>query len=203
MQSLKKYRSFALYCRERLNHLFQTGIYIGRSPFTVPDGSIVFFPCRFNTLFCGLAGIVAFKRKKQTGHAVDLASMQLAVDNIENHGFDECYENNIDLGGNYLCGDSRIEDLLNSVRALKENDSFCVMCESEDTTASIRQLSDRLNTLIEGESQLLARQMGHLPTETVDVLSRRLENLKDIAWCFSSELLENIQKKSILYSLSL
>ncbi len=188
-----------LYYLKRLNRLLQTGIYIGRSPSTVPAGSIVLFPCRFNTLFCGLAGIVAFKRKKQTGHAVDLASMQLAVDNIENHGFDECYEKNIDLSDNYLCGDSRIEDLLNSARALKENDSFCTVFESDDTAASIRQLTDRLNTLIEGQSRLLARQMGHLAENTVDVLSRRLEDLKDIAWCFSSELLENIQKvKSLM-----
>ena len=42
-------------------YLLLAEVYFGKNPASVPDNSIVFFPCSANILFCGFAGIVACK----------------------------------------------------------------------------------------------------------------------------------------------
>ncbi|MDP4726193.1 MAG: hypothetical protein NWS07_02780, partial [Desulfobacterales bacterium] len=55
-------------------------IYFGRSLARVPAGAVVFFPCRPTLLACGLAGIVAFKKKKKRSQPVDLEEMARSVE---------------------------------------------------------------------------------------------------------------------------
>jgi glucosamine--fructose-6-phosphate aminotransferase (isomerizing) len=178
----------------KFRQLFQTKIYFGKSIDNVPPGSIVFFPFRSATLFCGLAGIVAIKRAGRTLPEIDLSGIKAAVKDIEQHCFSNCDKKNINFSADYLCGDAAIKMLLQSARGLNRSDAFCSLLENPGATESIGEITNRLKTLIEKELDVLARQMGQLPAETVDTLSRRLENLKDIAWCLSSELLANIEK---------
>ena len=42
----------------------------------LPDGSIVFFPCRQAMLCCGIAGIVAFKNKPREQHPFNFESFE-------------------------------------------------------------------------------------------------------------------------------
>ena len=178
----------------KIRQFFQNKIYFGRSLDNVPPGSIVFFPFWSTTLFCGLAGIVAIKRAGQTLPEIDLSGIQTATKDIEQHCFTDCEKKNINFSTDYLGGDAVIDSMLQSARDLNRSDTFCALLEDPSATKSIGKVANRLKTLIEKESEVLAHQMGHLPAESVDTLSRRLENLKDIAWCFSSELLANIEK---------
>ena len=47
----------------------------------------------------------------------------------------------------------------------------------------------------------MADHMGHLESKDVDILIQRIDNLKDIAWCLTSEIIGNIKKiKNLLGS---
>ena len=51
-------------------------VYFGKHMSGVPDGSMVFFPCRDNVLCCGLTGIVSFKKKNKTDSRIDITSLK-------------------------------------------------------------------------------------------------------------------------------
>ena len=57
---------FCLKVQAYIRAILATGLYIAKDLSRVPCGSIVFFPLRPNYLCCGLAGIVAFKKKRKT-----------------------------------------------------------------------------------------------------------------------------------------
>jgi glucosamine--fructose-6-phosphate aminotransferase (isomerizing) len=57
-----------------------------------------------------------------------------------------------------------------------------------------------LRRVIDREDQRLEEQMGRLPAGAVQIISERIERLKDAAWCLKTELIENIEKIAALRS---
>ena len=45
---------------------------------------------------------------------------------------------------------------------------------------------------------MLADHMGRIPTQKVELMTARIEKLKDIAWCIHSEILDNVKKIDFL-----
>jgi len=198
MKSLKKYY-IALVDRVRnsifdMSCLLQAKVYIGKHLSLVPGGSLVFFPCRNTTLFCGLAGLVAFKHKKTAGSVLDASRLQQTVKRIAAQSFTACSAKKLNLSRDYLGGDEQIGKVLAAARALKGNDLFYAVFDSLQTQAVIKTLSASLDNFIADEARILSENMGHLATDTADMLSRRLEDIKDLAWCLSTEVLENVSK---------
>jgi len=198
MKPLKKY-TIALVHHIRnsifdMSCLLQANVYIGKHLSLVPGGSLVFFPCRNTFLFCGLAGLVAFKHKKTADSVLDPSRLQQTVKRITAQNFTACSAKKLNLSRDYLGGDKQIGKLLAAARALKGNDLYRAVFESDVSQAVIKTLTDRLNSFIADETRVLSENMGHLATDTADMLSRRLEGIKDLAWCLSTEVLENISK---------
>ena len=67
----------------RALYLLLAKVYLGKNPASVPDNSIIFFPCDTNILFCGFAGIVAYKNSKQASGCVDTALLEDMVKRVE------------------------------------------------------------------------------------------------------------------------
>ena len=174
-------------------------IYFGRHVSGVPDNSIVFFPCSENTLFCGLAGIVSFKKKK-TGGSIDTACLNDMVKKIEAHGYSDCTNSELSLVSDYLGGERRIASLMQAVRALKEQSRFYDIFKSKDLQNELSKLAHRLLHVVNREKKIFADRMGYLEPDVVNAMSRNIESLKDIEWCLTSELAENIKKiKDLLF----
>jgi len=169
-------------------------IYFGRHVSGVPDNSIVFFPCSENILFCGLAGIVSFKKKK-TGGSIDTACLNDMVKKIEARGYSE-----LSLVSDYLGGEKHIASLMQEVRALKEQSRFYDIFKSKDLQNELSKLAHRLLHVVNREKKIFADQMGYLEPDVVNAMSRNIESLKDIEWCLTSELAENIKKTKDLLS---
>ncbi len=176
---------------KRISGLCVDRIYIGRSLARVPAGAVVFFPCRPTLLACGLAGIVAVKQKKKASQTVDLAEMARAVETVARHRLADCLEAPGDPADGYLGGDAPSR-LLAAVRRLKYRENFCAVYADAEKQAAIQDIAGRLAEIIGEDSRLLAEKMGHLDTRIVDVLSRRLEELKDVAWSLTTEILQNV-----------
>ena len=177
--------------RETIDGFCADRIYFGRSLARVPAGAIVFFPCRPTLLACGLAGIVAFKQKKKAAQPVDLEEMARAVETVARHRLADCFGRSCDPAEVYLGGDA-LNRLLAAARSLKHRENFCAVYANVEKQAAIKDISRRLSEIIGEDSRLLAEKMGHLDTRIVDVLTRRLEELKDVTWSLKTEILQNI-----------
>jgi glucosamine--fructose-6-phosphate aminotransferase (isomerizing) len=179
-------------------------VYFGRSTAGLPDNSIVFFPCSENILCCGIAGLVSFKRKEKKAGHINIASLNEMAVKIGEKGYLDCAQNNKSLINNYLIdylgGQKLIDSFLHSVQSLKADDYFAECFAGKDIQNEFSKLSDNLNDIIDRESKLLSDNMGRLDADVVDTMSRRIEDLKDISWCITSEFLDNIVKVGELFN---
>jgi len=173
-------------------------IYLGKHISRVPAGSIVLFPCATNICPCGITGIVAIKTRD--GSVPDFA-MPPVADMIRqigraSGGIDEAAENAI--GADYLGGEALVEDLYAAIRSLKSRSAFYHMFTHPEERRMLEGFSEQLGGIIDTESQRLNRLMGRLTPERVEIMSQRIERLKDTAWCVNTELIDNIDKVSLL-----
>ncbi len=169
-------------------------IYFGRHLSSVPDRSIVFFPCCENILCCGLAGIVSYKNKKKTVGPVDVRSLNNMVEIIEKHRFTDCKQDDLCFKNHYLGGKKIVETLFKAVRTLKCKDHFYNFFIKRENQKELTDLADRISEIINTEEKLLADQMGHCESSDVEAISKRIDYLKDITWCLSKEIVNNINK---------
>ena len=182
------YRKWIHQAALALNATVYFGKYVGR----VPEGAIVFFPCRQTTLACGIAGIVAYKNKPAGPGDFDLALLKEMVRQIENSG---CQSAGQTAGRkDRYPGDETIEKLWRNVQALKTEAQFFSVFSDQEAQKQIKQLADSLTAVIENETGLLAGQMGRLAADIAKGASDRLEKLKDITWCLEADILSNSKK---------
>ncbi|MBW2481898.1 MAG: SIS domain-containing protein, partial [Deltaproteobacteria bacterium] len=190
---LRRIRHF---CHTRIiwaQRLFGTRVYFGKYIDQLPDGSIVFFPCRQTVLCCGIAGIVAFKNKPKERHNFKLESLEEIARQIEAAGYQSSHQTD-EWHDGYLSGSEKIDALWRRVQDLKTDDRFFSVFSDERAQNRIEVLANHLGTIIQAETDLLAEQMGRLSTEIVDLISLRIEKLKDIAWSLENDILSNIKK---------
>ncbi len=173
-------------------------IYFGKSMASVPGGSIILFPCWENILCCGLAGIVSFKNKKKTSSHFDTASLDDMVKKIEERCFAFCKKNDFSLEAHYLGGQSLIDSLFQAVRALKGEDHFFEIFINKDIQNKLSKLAGRLHGIIDKEAKIFYDNIGYFKSDEADRISRRIEDLRDIAWCFTSEIADNIKRTADL-----
>ncbi len=157
-------------------------LYFGRHMASVPNRSIVFFPCHDSILNCGLIGIVSFKNKKKTAGSVNLSSLKGRIKKIENHGFNECGSKDDSLLKNYIGGDDNIASLLKEVRDLKNDELFYIIIKDLSIHKELDEIAERISVVVANEERNLSEDVGHLRSDTVDVMFRRIDTLKDIAW---------------------
>ena len=184
------------FCHTRLQQalrLLAASVYFGKYADRLPDGSLVFFPCRQTLLCCGIAGIVTFKSKPKARHDFKLDSLEGIVAEIEAAGYAPCQQHGR-WNDCYLGGSEKTDALWHRVQALKTEDRFFSVFSDQTAQKQIERLANHLGAIIQTETGLLAEQMGRLPSERVDLISLRIEKLKDIAWSLDKDVLSNIKK---------
>ena len=191
---------FAVYMRGLLLNNLPTQICIGKSLARVPERSIVLFPLHLTRLGCGLAGVVAFKKRTPSPATIEANQLIDCTATIEAHDFRNCRAKELNLTDHYLGGDAQPKILLENIRQWKESDSFYELYHQPDSQKTLNDLQDRLNQLIKSEAELLSTEMGRLDSDTVDALTGRIESLKDAAWQLQAELIDNIKKIQYLLS---
>jgi len=174
-------------------------IYFGKHLSRVPNRAIVLFPCDVNTFSCGLTGIVSFKNKEQKAEHITAETLNDMLKNIEARQITNCQENNLDFADCYLGGNALVESLLRSIRLLKTGSLFYNLFINKNAQTELAGIADRLAEILRTETDLLNDQMGYLAADEVDILSKRIEDLKDIHWCLTAELAENIKKVKELF----
>ena len=178
---------------ERLTVILAADVYFGRNMADLPAGSIVFLPYRENIFCCGIAALVSYKQKKSTAAPQKITLLNEVISRIGDQGFDSCHKADFSgIDDQYLGGQPRVESLWQAVQRLKsENHFFGLYMDSKDQ-ANLENLSNRLNTIIATEAQMMADHIGRMPLQSVELMTARIEKLKDIAWCINNEILDNI-----------
>ena len=176
--------------RRRISHL--PAIHWGRVPASVVGPAVILFPCSANRLCCGLAGIIAVKGKTGRKIPIDLTALVALVDSVE-AGLQEMPSLQTDsVTGEYPTGQATLDSLLANIRALKQEGPFLTLFKDPTAQKTVADLSVRLSTLLQREQARLAKQVGSLETHVVDIISTRIEALKDMCWCLDVELAGNI-----------
>jgi glucosamine--fructose-6-phosphate aminotransferase (isomerizing) len=179
----------------RLHNILATDIYFGRNIAHLPLGAIVFFPLRDNTFCCGIAAIVSYKLKNSTPPRLDTAALEDMFAQIAQSGFENCNAvNDTDIADHYLGGKSRIDSLWQAIQNLKCTDRFYAIFTNSNDRRQLTGLCDRLTGIINTETKLLSQRMGRIPVETLELMTARIEKLKDIAWCIRWEVINNVGK---------
>ena len=188
-------RLYFFYCAwiQRAALFLNANVYFGRYVARVPEGSIVFFPCRQATFSCGIAGIVAFKNKSPKSSGFNLELLEDLARQIETSSRQSAGQKDR-WNDHYLGGGEAIEKLWQSVQAIKAEPQFFSVFSDEKAQKQIEQLADSLAAVIETESGLLAEQMGCLAAGAVERVFNRHEKLRDITWYLKADILSNTKK---------
>ena len=187
-----------------INNLLTADIYFGRSIAGVPAGSIVIFPYRDNTLCCGIAAIVSYKYRKSSTAPQNMGLLKEMATQIQDQGCETCRNAEYtDIDNQYLGGEAVIESLWQAVQSLKSEERFFSVYLNSGEQADWQDLARRLSAIVEDEEQFLADRVGRMAPLKVELMTARIEKLKDIAWCIGNEILYNIvQIKELCRGLS-
>ncbi len=167
-------------------------IYIGRHLSSVPEGSVVFFPISPGFLFCGLAGVVGFK-SKETYRLEDIAAViKDSFLEVSSKNYRTCREKELDIYNHYLGGEQVTESLLDNVNKLKTSSGFCLLYKDIVSRQIIEEASKQMSSLIQSEAAALKKDLGYLSQDYVEIMTRRIEVLKDVEWNIRKEIFENM-----------
>ena len=198
MKYLNSLWSFSQFFSEWIASVLFSKVYFGRHLVSVPNGSVIFFPCASNFLCCGLSGIVSFKPGK-TDHSDQPAGLPLdSFSNtllaVESGGYPACKKSALSITEHYLGGDSAVQSLFKQAHSLKRIHAFYSIYADPVMQQILSGISERLLALIQSESTALSLDMGRLSADDIDVMIRRVEIVKDVFGCLKSEILENLSR---------
>jgi glutamine---fructose-6-phosphate transaminase (isomerizing) len=195
---------FRLFCRSvlavrraaavRVHRLRMHSVYFGRCLSNVPDGSLVILPVRSTLLGCGIAGIVAFKPPRPAPAAIPLADISTLAQCVRRNGLAGGGFQPGRLAADYLGGEACIESLWRQVQSLKRASTFTRLYGDESLQADIGRLAADLAEHAEAEGRQFDDAMSRLEAADADVMTLRIDRLRDIAWCLRAEILSNIDK---------
>jgi glucosamine--fructose-6-phosphate aminotransferase (isomerizing) len=103
-----------------------TPVYWGRTASIPPVDALILFPVETNRLACGLAGIVAYKRRRGAPPP-NLAALAQQIATLADNDMARCLEAAVDLKQAYLRGDNTVAELAQTVNALKRQETFGVL----------------------------------------------------------------------------
>ncbi len=166
-----------------------------RRPASLPSaGGLILFPFDPTRLGCGLAGIVAFKHRPPSPDRPPIDKLEKRVEGLTQKSLDNCLEQQTALEEAYLQSDAEVAALTENVNALKRQETFCQLLGAQEEQARLGRLHSRLQALVADDSRILGDQLGRLAAGSVEAATRRLESVKDAAWCLKKEVLDNIGK---------
>jgi glutamine---fructose-6-phosphate transaminase (isomerizing) len=169
-------------------------IYFGRHPENAAQPSLIFFPCLDSVLCCGLSGIVYVNTAHRGKEKFKFPPLEDMVRHIQNHSNEQCQRKNLDLKSFYLGGMKIIDELFATVQFFKNHSPFFLILNDAAIQDRIAEIIKKLRAVVGVESSALLACMGRRSAADVDIMSTRIEKLKDIVWSLDSELTGNIHK---------
>jgi len=169
-------------------------IHWGRHPATVDGPAVILFPCIPSRLCCGLAGIIAIKGRTGGSIPIDLNALAALVDSAEANAQATPSRQSDAAADNTPAGQAALDSLMAEIRVLKQEGPFLTLFKDPTAQKTVADMAVRLSTFLQREQARLAKAAGSLEPHEVDIISTRIEALKDMHWCLDVELAGNIQR---------
>jgi glucosamine--fructose-6-phosphate aminotransferase (isomerizing) len=160
--------------------------------------AIVFCPAHQATLNCGLAGLITVYGQQPPQAIHDLNEIVTLTQRTLATPLESCGADAAAMEALCSQGDQSLRQLIQATRKLKRRDHFLTIFNDPFLQEQLKDLNERIEAFIQRDTEALNQAMGHLPAEVVEIVDRRIENLKDIAWSLNTEITENIAKVSAL-----
>lgn len=165
-------------------------IFFGLDPLRVSAPALVLFPLGRNTFCCGLAGILAVSRQRQSVNGDISEETSKIFREICDRDSNALLEGRHQIEA-YLAGDAGLARLDNAISRLKCDESGETIFFSPEISARIAALCCEMNELIVREEIFLEQRAGDFSSALLEVITRRLIKLKDAAWVLEKDILNN------------
>ncbi len=176
--------------------LRQGRIFFSVTPERIKAPALIFFPVWENVLSCGLAGFLAIKIASPAADKSDHRRLLELFKDVSRLGLASLAPGK--LPALYLGGEETLKELAEGIEGLKQGSRYQELFYSPDGQAHLAALSSEIDLLIRQEEALIGGGGMILATEIMEIISRRLLILKDLAWILKKDLLENIERISTL-----
>ncbi len=194
---MKKTKLMSFFGKIRLiykEYLCFPEIFVGKSPKSVPTGSLILFPLQVNQLNCGLTGIVAFKREESIAPEVPTHRIESVIRHLKGHTYGKIQRKKGDLAEMYLGGENLIRESQDLIGNLKITSSLYKIFKGKTIKEKLQKASTVLGELINEEEGEHHKRLNILTPEENEVITRRIALLKDMAWSLREEILKNLEK---------
>ena len=182
-----------------MTHRFKTlcrlfpHIRFGITPAQAEDNTLIILPNQPNTLNCGICALVAFKGKNQDC-ILDAAEFKNSVNQIQEGLLSSLEDQEFEtIQRLYLGGDELLDTLFAQAQDLKQETLFQALFDNAKLIGEFTQAAEDLNQLVNTCRKEFQAAEETLATREVELISQRLDKLRDIAWALDKEILDNIQ----------
>lgn len=184
-----------------LNKILSLNIEFGKSHHNAKENSLILFPYNSNMLCCGIAALISFKGKDvskleplSSKEFSDIGYINEMISCVKSNLFDSFANRDNSINESYLGGDSVLDKLLYHVRLLKSDTLFFGLFSSIDKERELELAGKEISSIIDKESAHISPRMADIDAADVEIALARIEKLKDIFWCITREILENITR---------
>ena len=166
---------------------------LGRDPRQAPPFSIVLFPLRASVLFCGIGGILAVKSGPKPAAADAGANLASCFAAISKAPLLRVIAGKIRPEG-YLAGTGPLAEMERDLVLLRQEPHFQALFLNPDRAQAMHSLVPGVAAFLAGEEALLEAEAGRFATSEMEIITSRLNLLKDIVWGLEKDILANIGK---------
>ncbi|MDD4463669.1 MAG: hypothetical protein PHR86_05415, partial [Desulfobacterales bacterium] len=140
---------------------------------------------------------MAFKASQKPPVRADFERLKQMLGDLEQKGLHTCLTSGLDIALEYL-GGGCVKDFYRTTARFKCREAFYEIFTDSRLMAELKRIHDRLNEILAHETRSFSEHMGHLEASAVNVISERIDTLKDISWQMASEIEANIEKVRLL-----
>jgi len=173
--------------------LVNTAVYLGIDPERVPGPALIFFPFCRNVLCCGLAGIVTVKKAPPLEDRDFLGLLAEQFAGIKKQDLPALLTAAIppEL---YLDGGGKLEEMNQTVRSLKGEESFRHLFFTAGQLEKLGALLGEWKEFLAREERGLEEKARLFSTVHLEVINSRLVMLRDIIWAAEHDILANVER---------
>jgi glucosamine--fructose-6-phosphate aminotransferase (isomerizing) len=150
-----------------------------------------------DTLVCGLAGILVFKKGDSPQTEDIIKSLSDCFDRIESCGMEVLLNESVPTR-EYLGGPDAQKILANPVIALKQDAIFEHIFFMSNGVEKLSSLSKRMNSFLRKQEMLLEENVTGFSTGDIERINETLNFMKDTAWALERDILSNVDRTMFL-----
>lgn len=160
--------------------------FIGRDPRTLPPRSVILLPRQPDTLFCGLAGILAVKGAPRPADD-PVERLATLSEPLKKAGLEHVVHE-------AFLGEQTLKDMEAALYDLKQDIDRQFELHADGGLKGLYSMADELAELIRSQEAFLEQRAGEFSISALEIISSRLIALKDIQWGLRQDLLANQEK---------